>query len=291
MISKKILSVAVIAFCISVLYFFMFTPYGVHTFGETLFGGDKKKQFESSNHPSKLNGIKSISKSVHLPKKVKQPSGIDFNQEKNSFFIVTDQAEIVELSEDLVEVNSFVTMSKKPLIFRQGTVESVDFYQNKLFVGGDLGIIEIWEKQSHEWIKTGAIQSKQKNAAYMEAEALAINPSTENLYLGKDHTIAIVDQEGNLVSEFDLQVSTKDNRSVSEYAISGMDFYDGQLYVLTEYHSAILSVNPFNGEVDSIFALEGITEGAGLCVRENSFIVVVDHELNEVSPGVKFYNR
>ena len=83
----------------------------------------------------------------------------------------------------------------------------------------------------------------------------------------------------------------KSGRLASEYLIAGMDFYQGTLYVVTEYHSAILTVNPSTGEINSVYAIEGITEGAGLAVTEEAFFVVVDHELNEASPGVKVYQR
>ena len=50
-------------------------------------------------------------------------------------------------------------------------------------------------------------------------------------------------------------------------------------------------VNHTNGDIHSVTAIEGITEGAGLAVTHEAFYVVVDHELTEASPGVKVYWR
>ena len=291
MISKKISFIAILVFCLAILYFFMFTPLGVHTFGETLFGGKEAKAYEPQDYPTEVYAIKPIARTIELPSKVKQPSGIDFDEKENAFFLVTDQAEIMELTEDLKDISSSVTISNKPLLFRQGSVESIDCYENKMYIGGDLGVIEIWEKTSNDWRKTGSVKPQTNQGVNVEAEALAINPSNGNIYIGADNTITVINQQGKFTAEFALQMTAKSGRSVSEYIIAGMDFYKGALYVLTEYHSAILMVNPSSGEINAVYALEGITEGAGLAVTEEAFFVVVDHELNEASPGVKMYRR
>ncbi len=177
------------------------------------------------------------------------------------------------------------------MLFRQGSVESIDYYENKMYIGGDLGVVEIWEKTNEGLQKSGDVKPQNIQGLNMEAEALAINPSNGNIYVGKENTITVIDSKSNFQKEITLQIPAKSGRLVSEYLIVGMDFYKGILYIVTEYHSAILAVNPSTGEVNSIYAIERITEGAGLAVTEDAFLVVVDHELNEVSPGVKVYQR
>ena len=197
----------------------------------------------------------------------------------------------MELRENFQEVSSSITISSKPLIFRQGSVESIDYFQGKMYIGGDLGVVEVWGKIPNGWQKSTAIQPQGSLGINLEAEALAIHPENGNIYLGKDSAITVIDPKGNFVSEYALQGTPKSDRQLSEYIIAGMDFYEGVLYVLTEYHSAVLQVDPSSGEIHSVDALEGITEGAGLAVTEESYFVVVDHELNEASPGVKVYKR
>lgn len=290
--SRKITTLIIPAFiCLGIVYFFMFTPWGVHTIGETLFGGDKAKPYLAEDYPTEIHSTHPISLSIALPEEVKQPSGIDFDETRGAFFLVTDQAEIMELTENFQAVTSSVTISSKPLIFRQGSVESIDCFQDKMYIGGDLGVLEIWEKADNTWKKSAAIQPQGSQGINLEAEALAIHPENGNIYLGKDSTITIIDPKGNFVSEYALQGVPKRGRQLSDYIIAGMDFYEGVLYVLTEYHSAILQVNPSSGEIIAVEALEGITEGAGLAVTAESYFVVVDHELNEASPGVKVYKR
>lgn len=291
MFSKKIAFLIIIPFGLALFYFFLFTPWGVHTIGETLFGGKDTKTYAPQDYPTKINKTKAITRTLELPSAVKQPSGIDFNLEQNAFFLVTDQAEIIELTRDFQQVRSSTTISNKPLLFRQGSVESTDYYQNKMYIGGDLGAIEIWEKTQNDWQKIRAIKPQKKQGVNFEAEALAIHPDNGNIYIGKNDAITVINQDGKYISDFTLQMTAKNERSVSEYLIAGMDFYEGTLYVLTEYHSAILMVNPTTGTIDSIYALEEITEGAGLAVTKEAFFVVVDHELNEVSHGVKMYRR
>ena len=290
--SRKITTLIIPAFiCMGIVYFFMFTPWGVHIIGETLFGGDKEKPYLAEDYPTEIHSTHPIALSIALPEEVKQPSGIDFDETRGAFFLVTDQAEIMELTENFQAVTSSVTISSKPLIFRQGSVESIDCFQDKMYIGGDLGVVEIWEKADNTWKKSAVIQPQGNQGINLEAEALAIHPENGNIYLGKDSTITIIDPKGNFVSEYALQGVPKRGRQLSDYIIAGMDFYEGVLYVLTEYHSAILQVNPSSGEIIAVEALEGITEGAGLAVTAESYFVVVDHELNEASPGVKVYKR
>ena len=292
MFSKKgILKLILLALLIGLFYFLTFTPWGVHTMGETLFGGFESYKYEADDYPTGIDEVKSISKTISLPIGVEQPSGIDYDPMNKTFFIVTDQAEIMELSHDLQKVNSSIVMSKRPLLFRQGTVESADFYEERLFVGGDLGSIEIWDKMGGVWERADAINPQKNNQVNIEAEALAINPTNGDIYIGKEDAVTVIDTEGKYISDFKLTIKPKTGRSSNEYLIAGMDFFDGKLYVLTEYHSAILIVDPSTENVESVYALEGITEGAGLTVTKDSYYVVVDHELNEPSPGVKVYLR
>ena len=125
-----------------------------------------------------------------------------------------------------------MTTSGKPLLFRQGSVESTDYYQNKLYIGGDLGLIEIWEKTADHWRKTSSIAPQATQSVNMEAEALAIHPGNGHIYIGTGAAITVIDQKGKYISEIALQMTTKGDRLASEYMIAGMDFYQDFLYVL-----------------------------------------------------------
>ncbi|MEO0570494.1 MAG: hypothetical protein AAF039_02240 [Bacteroidota bacterium] len=271
--------------------FLLFSPLGVHTYGEILFPEKEYKVYESHNYPTAIDEMKPIGQIFDLPSTLKQPSGVDFNEDKKTFLVVTDQAEIMELTNEFKEINSSATISNKPLLFRQGSVESIDFYENKAYIGGDLGKIELWEEQSGVWKRTGSITPRERTDVNYSAEALAIHPETGDIYLGNNDKITIIDQQGNYVSEIALKGEVKDGRSISEYIIAGLDFHKNTLYVLTEYHSAILSVDYSTGIITEIYGLEGMVEGAGLAVTDSAYFVVVDHELDEVSPGVKMYKR
>ena len=156
-------------------------------------------------------------------------------------------------------------------------------------MSGDLGKIEIWSKGNLGWLLSNEVNIL--GASGIGSEGMAINPASGDIYLGEESAIHILDKSGSYKKRLQLKFETKPGRSLSEYLIAGMDFYDGILFVLTEYHSAILAVDPESGNIQRIFVLEGITEGAGLTVTETAFYVVVDHELNQPSPGVHVYSR
>ncbi len=71
---KKLIAIIVIL-GVSLLYFFMFTPLGVHTFDETLFGGKEAKSYKTDDYPTEINGTKPIARTIELLEEVKQPSG------------------------------------------------------------------------------------------------------------------------------------------------------------------------------------------------------------------------
>lgn len=268
--------------------FMLFSPWGIHIYGEVLFPEDVPKEFEATNYPTVVVQT-GIERTIPLPVEVTQPSGIDYDELYDRFLVVTDQAEIIELSGDLQTLITSKVMSNVPLFFRQGTIESNDLRQGSLFVGGDTGAIEIWAKKDGRWQREDKIEASAP--VELSSEGIAIDPETGHIYMGGENKIHVLDNTGKYLETLELKGEAKPGRSISEYIVAGLDFYGGDLFVLTEYYSAILTVNPQSGQIKSIQGLSGIVEGAGLAVTENSFFVVVDHEVTEPSPGVKVYRR
>ena len=292
MTSKKSVFIALIMILsLATIYFFMFTAWGVHVFGEVLFGGEKRKSNPPQDYPTEVDGTLPILSTIDLPPEVMQPSGIDYDPKNQTFYLVTDQAEIIELSNDFQTVYSFKTISNKPLLLRQGNIESTDFHKGKMYVSGDNGTVQIWTKANDNWFKESSIIPEKKQSIQYSAEALAIDPNTGNMYFGDDDRIIVLNQKGQFLSSITLEKTAKQERTTSEFVIAGMDFHEGILYVLTEYYSAILTVDPNTGEIDEVYALEGIIEGAGLAVTARAFFVCVDHEVDEAPPGIKVYKR
>ncbi|MEM9282423.1 MAG: hypothetical protein AAGA96_11390 [Verrucomicrobiota bacterium] len=288
---KKITVLAVIGtLVLALIAFILFTPWGVHFYGEVLFPEDETMEFQPDEHPIPITDtLTAVTKP--LPAAVMQPSGIDYDAAGERFFIVTDQAEIIELDKDFETVISSVTMGRAPLLFRQGTIESNDFYNDQLYVSGDLGEVEIWSREDEKWSQSSEVEIAGAGAIDIGSEGLAIHPKTGEFYMGDDTGLHVLDKDGTYRKTFDLTGEAKPSRKASEYIIAGLDFHDDLLYVLTEHHSAILAVDTETGEIMEAFALNGFTEGAGLAVTDKAFYVVVDHELNEPSPGVKVFDR
>ncbi|MEM9016049.1 MAG: hypothetical protein AAGC68_03480 [Verrucomicrobiota bacterium] len=288
---KKITMLTVIGtLVLGLIAIILFTPWGGHFYGEVLFSENETMEFPPGDHPITITDtLTAVTKP--LPEAVMQPSGIDSDAAGERFFIVTDQAEIIELDQDFETVISSATMSQAPLLFRQGTIESNDFYDDQLYVSGDLGEVEIWSKEGETWSQNGEVEIAGAGAIEIGSEGLAIHPETGEIYMGDDTGLHVLDKNGTYRKSLVLTGEAKPNREASEYLIAGLDFHDGLLYLLTEYHSAVLAVDTETGEILEAFALDGFTEGAGLAVTDIAFYVVVDHELNEPSPGVKLFAR
>ncbi|MEM7601426.1 MAG: hypothetical protein AAF357_08420 [Verrucomicrobiota bacterium] len=288
---KKIKLLAFIGtLVLALIAFILFTPWGVHFYGEVLFSENETREFQPGDHPVVITDtLTAVTKP--LPAAVMQPSGIDSDAAGERFFIVTDQAEIIELDQDFERVIPSVIMSQAPLLLRQGTIESNDFYDSQLYVSGDLGEVEIWSKEEETWIQSGEVEIAGAGPTEIGSEGLAIHPGTREIYMGDDTGLHVLDKNGTYRKSLVLTGEAKPNREASEYIIAGLDFHDGLLYVLTEFHSAILAVDIETGEIVEAFALDGFTEGFGLAVTDNAFYVVVDHEINEPSPGVKVIAR
>ncbi|MEM8896039.1 MAG: hypothetical protein AAGC88_15785, partial [Bacteroidota bacterium] len=189
---KSIFSAAIGLVCLGLIIFFLFTPFGVHVFGEVLFVEDKSHAYASMDYPTEVDRVVPIAKTIALPDEVKQPSGIDYDESKSTFFVVTDQSEIFELTRDFQRIESSATISDKPLLMRQGSIESTDYYQNRLYISGDIGAIEIWEKSNYQWAKVSAVNAGGDHQVDASAEAFAIDHSTGHMYLGNSDLITVL---------------------------------------------------------------------------------------------------
>ncbi|MEM7792679.1 MAG: hypothetical protein AAF546_14840, partial [Verrucomicrobiota bacterium] len=113
---KKTLFGLLTAAIATLTYFILFTPQGVHFYGEVLFPENETEEYAPKDYPTAITETKTA-RTIFLPAAVMQPSGIDYDVSNNRFFIVTDQAEIIELSADFQTVASSVEMSNAPLFF------------------------------------------------------------------------------------------------------------------------------------------------------------------------------
>jgi len=275
---------SIVAF--GLVLFILFTPQGVHFYGEVLFADRDTEAHEPTDYPT-LIGEAKIARTLPLPAAIAQPSGIDYDEANDRFLVVTDQAEIFEVSADFRTVISSKVMSAQPLFFRQGTIESADYSEGQLYVSGDSGELQTWSREDNGWSRTKTVAAPSD----LGAEGMAVHPDTGRIYVGEDDAIHVLDKDGKFSKTLKLEAETKPGRSLSEYSIAGLDFHGETLYAVTEYHSAILAIDPDSGAIEDSWALHGITEGAGLVVTDDTFYVVVDHELTEPRPGVKAYPR
>jgi len=75
----------------------------------------------------------------------------------------------------------------------------------------------------------------------------------------------------------------KSGRDLSEYSISGLDYANGRLYVLTETYNTIFVVDPARG-VERVVGVEGGGQLAAIAIADGRAYMPVDHNWDEDRP-------
>ncbi|WP_282094942.1 hypothetical protein [Epibacterium ulvae] len=228
---------------------------------------------------------------IDLPDSVEQPSGLSVGEDEKQLFLVTDQAELFELKGDTLTVASRVLMKNVPLVFRQGTIETVAIGAGKVFVSGDGGTIQVWKKLGVHWHHQKDIVPSGPDAAQVTSlSAMTYDENSRMLHFGTETgVLGAIDTRTGEVSILVLKGANKPERSLRDLEFVGMDIRDGRLFVLTATIPSILEVDLATGWINNLYLIAGNSDPAGLALVNNMALVLQDHEYTEPSPGIKAY--
>jgi len=257
-----------------------------------VFGDIGDANVQTSPHDGPLDPDRMIRSAATypLPDVIEQPSGIEYLADRASFVINTDQAELFELSSEFDSISSKTQLMGGPLLFRQGSIEGVVAIEDSILFAGEIGHLKEWAIVNDAWSSKSEIMLP---GEYDDAEwsAIARNPETGELYLASDEQfqIDIFDASGAFVRSLIPEAPENSKRSLSEFMISGLDFEDGHLYVVTENFATLLKLDTDSAAIKEFIGLEDAGEVSDLVVVNNKAYVTIDHNLFDERPGVRVY--
>ncbi|HEY5622854.1 MAG TPA: hypothetical protein VIV14_03760 [Gammaproteobacteria bacterium] len=265
------------------------TRFGVWLLLDAFGAGDGTEDiFDPRSAPVEIGEFVTADPAFQLPGAIEQPSGISFIEDANRFMIATDQAELFVLDERLSTVQSRKLLSRQLLVSRQGSVEAVTAIDaDRAVVAGESSRLELWRWGADDnWYRDAVLEISGYEGE-PEFSGVAYNPDSDEYFLATDEEfeVLVLDSSGAVVRTIDIGAGlfVKVGRDLSEYSISGLDFVDGRLYVLTETYNTILVVHPV-GVVERVIGVEGGGQLAALTVADGRAYMAVDHNWNEARP-------
>jgi len=255
------------------------------------FGDDESSLVtDPASGPLELSEFKTAVAAYELPPQIDQPSGMTYLEADRAFAIVTDQAELFVVSEDLTTVRSATALAGGLLVTRQGLMEAAGRIDGqRIAVSGETGRIDVWRKGAEPGFSPEATIELSGFAGEGEFSGIAHNPQTGEYYLSSDETlaVAIFDATGRLLRELtfedELRGRLKPGRSLSEYELSGLDYADGRLFAVSEAYNTLFIIDPEQGLARTL-GIENGGQISAIAVRDDTAYLPLDHNYVDERP-------
>ena len=245
---------------------------------------DSPAELSAEAGPLTVTQSRTAVNEVDLPVQLEQPSGVHINEK--AIYLSTDQAELFVLNYDgtLALEQSLVS---GPLLFKQGSIESVSTFGNELLVIGELGEIRVWQIDGS---KVTASDPKPLGSPYDDMEfqgltmfggsLLAVDEDSHhlhNLTTGKSFVI-------------DFSAVLKEGMSAADISFSGIAADLGRLYIITKNFTSILVVNPRGWLVEQVVDIDDV-QASDIAIHEGLVFVTVDHNFFDERSPILVYDK
>lgn len=223
-----------------------------------------------------------------LPTEIEQPSGITYLESSDTFAIVTDQAELFLVTNEFETIRSKTELAGGLLLQRQGSTEAVGALDGgRVAVAGEIPTVDIWGSDSGLAFLRSARVELSGLLGEAEFSGIAYDPRTKEYYLASDETfsIVVVDENGQMGRELELEARTRTGRQLDEYQISGLEYSEGFLFAVTENYNTIFVIDPAFGIARTI----GIEKGgqiSAIAVSSGRAYLTVDHNYFDERPPI-----
>lgn len=204
---------------------------------------------------------------------VKDPAGIVFLQDTNTYLVSTDNREILEISNNFSSVISKITLPNAPLSI--GDTEGITYLGNgKAAVAGENGVIILLERINNIW------QEQERFAitnfvASTQLGSLTYDAATQTLYTAQKkkqkrlYSIHLPSKKSTMVEmALSANLHEKQSRKWQEFTIAGMQFSNGLLYAISEEFNSLLIFTP-HGELKGAHGLANVNESSGITISFN----------------------
>ncbi|CAD7289450.1 hypothetical protein [Campylobacter suis] len=229
-------------------------------------------------------------------------SGLDYDEESKTFLVGTLNLGLYTLDDSLQSVKTYLRSTKDWIIQMEDGV-SVAFFN------GSIGIMSY--NKTYEFFKHAPNQSKDEaNKAWRyllegyENFTLDFKDryytvrAKQQFILSWDHSkfygeffvasvpddiktnwsIASFSDSDNMLStefvpSFDEALGVKQDRTIDDYYITGMDANGEFIYLLSKQYSSILKLDPSVRKVVEVFGFSGASDAHGLAIKDGKFYI------------------
>jgi uncharacterized protein YjiK len=233
--------------------------------------------------------------STQFAANVRNPAGITWMADSNTYLVSTDNRVVAEVSKDFTTVLSQITLPSNPI--GTGDTEGVAYLGNgRAAVVGERGVVVLIQRSEAGWeeVERFAID---KMTAGTQLGSAAFDASTNTLFTAQKtgakrmYKINLVTRTVDAVEmTLSPNLTVKDGRDWSEFTIAGLGFDGGELLANSEAFSSVLTIQT-TGVVTRVHGINNINEAAGLTVRGEQVVLVGDAESYLPKPPIYQFPR
>lgn len=230
-----------------------------------------------------------------LTTEVRNPAGIAYVSDSQTYLVSTDDREFMEITSDFSKVISSMTLPVSPNSI--GDTEGVAYLGNGEAVAiAENGVVVVLARHNDGWaeeirfpIVGFEVGSLLGSATYDPTERILYTAQKTG---GKRLYRIDLSEQTSTVVEMRLasHLSEKSERSWSEFTVAGLQFADGHLYGISEAFSSLLTISTA-GTVEAIHGLKNINESSGITIRDGVLTLIGDAEGYLPDPPVYLFNK
>ena len=241
----------------------------------------------------KLSQVNQIS----LSDDIAQPSGL-WSMYDDSWMMITDQAEMFALDINF-NVIEHVNIEFDSINCNQGCTEAIVGGTDEFFALTDSGLVGQFNKISGAYTLTQEFQidvTDEDGDSYSYS-GMGKNISSGEYFLipdqsGEDETdeLIILNSDFTLKEKHVITYPEETDGSIFEYDAQGVQYVDGEIYVLSEQFTKVMKLN-LVGEIIEVYDLsnEDVADPSDLAIRNGQIYILGDHENDEPVPPVSVF--
>lgn len=233
-----------------------------------------------------------------LDEAIIQPSGI-WALADDSWMIITDQAEMFAMDANF-KVTEKVNIEFDSINCNQGCTEAIVGGDNEFFAMTDGGLIGHFTKtdNSYTLAKEYQINVKDGEGESYSYSGLGYDVSAQEYYLVPDQNdeeaideLIILNSDFTLKKRYDITYSGETEGSIFEYDAQGVQYHQGNVYVLSEKFTKLIKLN-LVGEIVAVYDLdhENVSDPSDIALKDGQVYVLGDHENDEPVPPLSVFD-
>jgi uncharacterized protein YjiK len=198
---------------------------------------------------------------------ISEPSDICLAEDKKSYFVVSDQGFLYQLDLD------FKVIKKSKILFNDA--EGVMHYKGQIYLVEErIRMVACVDMSKDELLsKKEILYGGGKNKGF---ESICYNPARERFILFTEKN-PITLYEVIQLDGVDVQVTNRKEINLNG-DISGVTFYKGKLYAISDENHCIYRMNPNTYQVEVIWEFS-LLNAEGICFAPNGDLIIVSDDL------------